>query len=123
MNLQQFVAETIVEISKGINEANEKSGKESIGVKVNPANSYNDGKNSYIVENDNAKPGNKKNIENIKFDVAVTVNESEMENGEGGGGIQIAGFQVGAKAGMESTSSSQNTSRIQFEIPIVFPTA
>lgn len=56
-------------------------------------------------------------IEHLAFDVAVTVSEASGIEGGAKAGISI----FGAKVGTESSSKTENASRLTFSIPIVFP--
>ena len=83
MELKDFIKETVKAISGSIQELE----KEKIYVK-------------------------KKHMNDISFDVAVTISESTKA--EGGGGIKIAVVSVGAEGSMETEAST--VSRIKFMI-------
>lgn len=56
-------------------------------------------------------------IENLTFDIAVTVTETSGTDSSANAGISI----LGAKIGAESSARTENVSRLSFSIPIVFP--
>jgi hypothetical protein len=53
----------------------------------------------------------------IDFDVAVT--SSSSASGNVGGGINVAGFELGGKG--EVNDGNENVSRIKFQIPVRLP--
>ena len=57
-------------------------------------------------------------IEQLAFDIAVTVAEASGIDGSAKAGISI----FGAKIGTESSARTENVSRLTFSVPIVFPT-
>ena len=56
-------------------------------------------------------------VQNVNFDVAVTVSES----GESGAGLQVGAFGVGGKMGGGSKRARSEVSRIKFVVPVVLP--
>jgi hypothetical protein len=120
MDLKEFVKESIVQISKGIEEANAEL-KDSEAM-VNPL---------YVTMNskdeqgygrtkqrnpDYANPGAKL-IQKVDFDVAVSVEAGEQ--GSAGAKLSIASIGIGAEGKIESSNRSE--SRIKFSVPVVFP--
>jgi len=113
MDLKDFVKETLVQISKGVQESIE-AVRESGGY-TNPAAGGG-------VKNDNSSyfgsMGEGQNVFLVDFDVAVTVDENSEASG--GGKLKVAGiFSVGGDAGISSKSSSTN--RVSFKIPLALP--
>lgn len=113
MDLKDFVKETLVQISTGVQESIE-AVRESGGF-TNPAAT---GK----VKSDNSSHfgsmGEGQNVFLVDFDVAVTVDESSESSG--GGKLKVAGvFSLGCEAGGVSKSSSSN--RVSFKIPLALP--
>ena len=112
--LEEFVAETIIQIAAGIRGA--QGVVSSIGGQINPTSS-------------SARPdfGDMRSVEtrddrwsylqSVKFDVAVT--REVGESGSGGGGLHVVGLSLGGK--VEGSTSTVNASRIQFTIPVLFP--
>jgi len=113
MNLKDFVKETLVQISVGVQESIE-AVRESGGY-ANPAALGN-------VKNDDTSHfgsmGEGQNVFLVDFDVAVTVDDSSEVSG--GGKLKVAGIlSVGGEAGSNSKSSSTN--RVSFKIPLALP--
>ena len=104
MKLSEFVSDTLVEIMEGVVAAQEQwtaGGKKG---HINPVwGGYAEGH---------------KNIQNVTFDVAVTVSESSK--GEAKAGIKVLAVgELGGTKALEQQSS--NVSRISFIIPIAPP--
>jgi hypothetical protein len=116
MELQYFLSETLKQIIKGIQDAQEFVDKEGRGAKVNPRG---------ITALNRDESGQKQPhdihtklpIERVEFDVAITASDSVEKSG--GGGLRVWALNVGGQAG----TSSENTtiSRIRFGVPIVLP--
>ena len=87
MELNEFVKKSLIEINEGINEAKEEG--------VNLETGYS---------------------KTIKFDISVTVDNSE-EN-RMGGGIFVAGIGLGAKTADKSNTGT--TSRIKFKVTMFY---
>ncbi len=118
MELKDFVKHSILDIAKGIKEANEEALEGDIGLIVNPCPIYFRSAGHVEYAPGGKKDGRTKHVEMIKFDVAVTTSGSATA--EGGGGINVAGIKLGASG--EVTDEKENGSRIKFEIPVVMPT-
>lgn len=101
MNLESFVEESISEICKGLQKAHEAALEN--GCELNPD----------LYGNTGTYDKNGRAIQNIAFDVAVTVNES----GDVKGGIKVMGIGISG----HSTESSTTVSRIKFEVPMSLP--
>jgi hypothetical protein len=115
MELQEFIQQTLVQIAKGISEANLKLA--DIGATANP-------KNFSILptavhSHGYCTPESKgyKYAQLIEFDVAVYALEGKEKSG--GIGIAVASIGLGGKAKSESSTSSE--SHIKFSIPMLFP--
>lgn len=92
MELREFIKETIIQITDGIKDGHQ-----------------------YIVENEYGEGVRMDKAKEVAFDVAVATNEGE--SAETGGKISVAHlFQLGSSG--QETSSSTNTSRIQFKVLI-----
>lgn len=95
MELAEFIKTTLIDIAKGVQQANDHIGGSQ------------QGKSLYIL------PGPSSTAESgITFDVAVTVSGRETKGA--GGGIQIAIAKV--SAGGEEASSREHVSRIKFRV-------
>ncbi len=108
MDLKTFIAESLTQIAEGIEEAQ----KSDSGAIFSPRIDYTDkgrprlagGMVTYAPQM-------------IEFDVAVTVTESDGE--KGGGKIGVSFLNIGGE--MTTSSENSSTSRIRFEIPVVWP--
>lgn len=107
MEISEFIKTTICEIVNGVNQANESFKTSDASI---PA----------IVTNECNNEGNKEkqNVINIGFDIALTVSKSD--NGEVGGGIQVASIiNIGGKS--EEKTEEQTVSRVNFNLPLILP--
>ena len=109
MDLKEFTKETLVQIVKGVNEANvELKGQNAYVTfrieKSSTGKSFVDCDNMYIKAID------------VDFDVAVTT--AETDEATGGGGIQIAQLFLGGVK-VSKSSENQSISRIKYSIPLV----
>lgn len=117
MNLQQFIKETIVQISHGIVDADKAVA--STGAAVNPRdvahNKSGEGPYGYYAED--KKGQYRRSVQSIDFDVVVTV--SKDTETKGGIGIHVGAIALGSsgKSGKEDSSES----RIRFSIPLLIP--
>jgi hypothetical protein len=112
MKLDKYVEETIKQVITGIGAA--KSFGEQHNARVNPASAtFVSGNTSVIFCSDTGVP-----IQEIKFDIAVSVNEGSTET-------EAPEITVGSTtvAGHNSTTETSNSSvnRIQFSIPVLLP--
>jgi hypothetical protein len=105
MELEEFVKNSIVQIMKGIQSAQEDWNFKCSGYGViSPAW---DGPDDFIHR-----------IQEVKFDVAVTA-ATKLEGG-GGGGIKVVAFDISGK--ISHTAENNTVSRISFSVPILPPT-
>lgn len=118
MQLSEFIKEVLVEIVTGIKEANKEL--ESSDASINPSRltPENFSSNSGLIGTvpDNYDPENRL-VHIVKFDVAV--NASQEKESKGGLGIVVASFALGAQGKTENVVGT--TSRIQFDVPIIYP--
>ncbi len=102
MELDTFIKETLVQIQKGVKEANIAiANLEGTAVRTN-------GEMQYVMDSNRSSEKDK----GISFDIAVTV--SAKKNGDVGGKISVAGISLGG--GKNTTTTEQNISRIKFKI-------
>lgn len=102
MELQEFITETLIEISNGVHEAN------NIRLGENATNS-NTSRTFFL------RPGSKsENGSGIEFDVAVTTKKS----GDGKAGAKLKLSVVEAELGGGGGASKESVSRIKFTISI-----
>lgn len=121
MDLETFIRETLIQISKGVESANVSlKGTPTV---VNPRNvtgrgGYQDAKLKVYGYIDHSRDQEYfRPVELVEFDVAV--HASEETGGKSGAGIFVAAIGIGAQENKESTSSTM--SRIKFQIPIALP--
>ena len=111
MELKDFIKAAITDITDAISELQEELDNGTI---VNPALlPQGDAKNCVLVGDDIRK------IENLNFDVAVTISKSDGVGGSAKAGISI----FGANIDTSSNAKKENASRLTFSIPIVYPSA
>lgn len=110
MELKEFVSETLVQISDGIDDAQRRLRESGSEAKVNP----------YMTKDGTGKlvtGGKRKNVEIVDFDVAILVNEGTETNARVG--LSVASL-LNLGAGGRSEQSSGTESRIRFSIPASF---
>lgn len=118
MNLQTFISETISQITKGIEVASEQlkgtsaivSPRSVCGLGDKDTKCY-----GWLDESEN--PQYKRVVEEIEFNVALTIVEGKET--KGGIGIMVGGIGIGSQGKSENENAS--VSRIHFRIPLVLP--
>ncbi len=104
MELKEFIATTLGEIQEGVQIAINRTIENGVNGAINPSWG-------------GIKDINSSLIQNVQFDIAVTVSGEEKAGVKGG--IKVVGVSIG---GEESTATTTNkVSRIQFSIPVVPP--
>lgn len=116
LDLQTFVTSTLVQIAKGISNAQEEL--KGTGALVNP------GLRGMFASAKISDPvvyisGVQVHIKDVSFDVAITA--SDEQSAEAGAGIKVWGTRLGADGKISSENST--VSRVQFSVPIVLPFA
>lgn len=120
MDLKDFIRETIVQIARGIEEAN--GDLDNSDAMVNPiymdldSASVDSSGRTKIRTNAYPNPDSRV-VHNVEFDVAVVA--ERVKEGSGGAKLSIASVGIGGEGRMASNDKSE--SRIRFSIPIVFP--
>ncbi|MFQ5915048.1 MAG: hypothetical protein ACE5JS_17905 [Nitrospinota bacterium] len=114
MNLEEFVAESLTQIMKGVKKAQEELGE--LG-EINPRIRTGSLQNAKLL----TKMHPDDFVQLVDFDVAVTA--SEGTRGELGGGIKVFSgiLDVGGKAGETTSKEDVSVSRIKFCVPLVLP--
>jgi|BarGraIncu01121A_1022015.scaffolds.fasta_scaffold01699_5 hypothetical protein len=111
MELKEFVKETLIQIIKGVKEA-QVAVKED-GGQVNPIHAfYGDTTHKNTVRDSEGQV-----IHSIEFDVAITVKEDAGV--KGGGGLVVGPVVIGTRGEMSEQNTSTN--RIKFPVPISYP--
>lgn len=116
MNLQEFIAQALIQIASGVREADDEL--QASGAIVNPRHvagagqdklnvyGYIGGKTKYL-----------RAVHSVEFDVAVTA--VEEKESKGGIGIMVGSIGLGSQGRSEESSTS--VSRIKFKVPIALP--
>ena len=120
MELKDFVKESIVQIVKGIEEANNELSDSDAMVNPFYMQAHSDAAQSYgrtKVRDTDYTNHDSKIIEKVNFDVAIVVEAGKQ--GSGGAKLSIASISIGGNAKIESSNKSE--SRIKFSIPVVYP--
>ncbi len=112
IDLEEFVSEVLTQLISGIKKA-QSHAKEN-GATVNPSNIVRNVKGDLVFDNSMSRSPI---IQEIEFDVAVTVSSGGGLKGGMGLFIPVAG--IGYQANKETGNST--VSRIRFKIPIVPP--
>ncbi len=104
MELKDFVAETLVEIQQGVQEAIKRTTELKTNGVINPVWG-------------SSRDVNADHIREVTFDIAVTV--SDKSGGKVGGGIKVVGLSLGSDVSQSEERS--HISRIQFAVRMVHP--
>lgn len=120
MDLKEFVKESIVQISNGILEAN-KELRDTDGL-VNPSSLipeqdttptvYRTGSPLYDDETNVTRLA-----QTVNFDVAISAERGQNS----GGGLKLSIASFGINGESKSSENDKLVSRIQFNIPVIFP--
>ncbi len=108
MELKEFIKTAISDITNAVSELQIELDN---GAVINPTISRGEYGKAVIVDQGVAP------IEHLNFDVAVTASETSGVEGGAKAGISI----FGAKVGAESSTKTENVSRLTFSIPLVYP--
>lgn len=111
MDLKDFVKGVILDITNAVKECQDEV---SNGAIISPTNSK-------AAEKVRASNGDLK-ISYIDFEVAVTAGTATGVNGEVKGGIKVLSSFIGSKIGGDSKETNENTSKVKFSIPVIYPT-
>ncbi len=117
MDLEKFVAETLLQIIRGVDEAQSqinKDGGDSLAIgAINPALDTARAEIQVVRGED----GKLLPVQTVAFDVAVTTTEGSDKSVVGG--IRVVGVKIGAEG--SATSETTAVSRIKFNVPIILP--
>lgn len=112
MELKDFIKTAITDITDAVSELQEELKNGAI---ISPSLPHAIS-NGTIIDPENDKVN--RPISKVDFDVAITVGDSDSVEAGAKAGIQI----FSAKLGSESTTHTENVSRMTFSIPLVLPT-
>lgn len=110
MELSEFITGTLTSIVNGVKNAQEATKGEN--AMISPPVSWVGDKKAYLTTHQTGKTASI-----IKFDVSLSVQESKKEGAKAGIFVSFAGASVNH----DTTKGSSSLSRIQFEIPVVWP--
>lgn len=104
MELSEFICKTLIDIQSGVQKAQREVKDQKLSGAISPV--------WRKIEN-----VSKDDMRNVAFDIAVVASESSTK--EASGEVKVLGIGIDG-AGSASTEK-QNVTRIQFEVPIIFP--
>lgn len=113
MELQEFVKETLTQISQGVKDAQDSV--RDAGGYANPTVTYAQGKPELVYFGETAR-GHHTFL--VDFDVAVTV--AEKTAAEGGAKLAVASLLSVGGSG-RSDAENTSTSRVKFKVPLALP--
>ena len=113
MDLKEFVSETLVSIVGGIKDAQEKT--KELGASVNPGGLMR--KSEAVSDNSTWDNRNNNFSQPVAFDIAITAEDSA----KGGARVKVLSGILGGDIGGEKGSKNVLASRIQFAVPVLFP--
>jgi hypothetical protein len=105
MELHEFISNSLMEIMAGITSAKEKYDSRLSG-------------NGVICPTWGGPDDQRNRMQEVNFDVAVTV--SQKTEGGGGGGIKVVALDISGKVNHATENST--VSRISFSVPVLPPT-
>lgn len=111
MELKQFVTETLVQISEGIEAAQKQLKERGSEAIVNTNMTKTDV--GHMVTGGRRRP-----VEYVEFDVAILANEGTET--KAGVGLTVASF-LNLDAGGKSNQTAGRESRIKFKVPMSYP--
>jgi predicted ATP-dependent Lon-type protease len=111
MDLKQFVSETLVQISEGIEAAQHRLREAGSEAVINTNMTKTD--DGHMVTGGRRQP-----VEFVEFDVAILANEGTET--KAGIGLAVASL-LRLDAGGKSTESAGRESRIKFRVPMSYP--
>lgn len=111
MELKDFIKNVLADITEAIQESQD--GKSCSAI-VSPMNVGNGG--DFILT-----PSGKLMVNKIDFEVTVSAEMGKSINGEAKGMINVLSAAIGSKVGASSTGRDENTTKIKFSIPVIYP--
>ena len=114
MDLKEFVSETLVSIIDGIKDAQGKS--INLGASVNPGGLMRH--KAAVKENSIWDNTTNNYAQSVTFDIAITAEDSA----QGGAKVKVLSGIFGGEVGGEKESKNILASRVNFSVPVLFPT-
>lgn len=117
MDVKEFIALSIKEISEGIVEAQKQC--EELDVMVNPKLTISGSNGDYYIPvKSDAKYVVDRRVTNVEIDILVSSINEDSENGGFKLGVSFFGTNIGAN----SLTSNSISNRLKFTIPVALPT-
>ncbi len=110
MELDEFVAKTLEQIIKGVADAQSAMRRRNANATINPDVGS-------ALHPDRLDEDTGTLVQDVSFDVAVTVSES----GKSGAGLRVGAFGIGGQIEGGSDRAHSEVSRIKFVVPVVLP--
>ncbi len=114
MELKEYITESLVQITEGINEAMKRL--EGTGVIINPNSTFHTDGHFWIGKHQKSGPVERW-VQMVEMNITTTV--TDATEGQGGAKINVGILNIGG--GVKDTGSEQNTNSIKFTIPVCFP--
>ena len=114
MELKDYIAETLVQITNGILEAQKQLS--DVDVIVNPAESFGSKGDFWIGKNQDRGPVLRR-VQEVEMKIGVIYSEETM--GDGGARVHLGVLNIGA--GVEEKGVERNENYVKFAIPVSFP--
>jgi hypothetical protein len=123
MKLQDFIKEAIVQIMKGMNDADKELKEYDVGGIYK--DEYAKTMAQTLVNLGIVKGKDDTGVLIVRFDVAVVVQEQSEQSDRvdanvGGPILSVIGFKAGIEGSSGQTQTSSNSHRITFSVPVVF---
>lgn len=116
MQLDEYIKETLIQITKGVKDASEVVSE--LGGEVNPAREVTEYQSGYEPTSfRELKSKGKPSDQIVKFDIALQVRESHAADGSGK--AKLAVISIGG--GVKSVDETNSAHRVQFEVPLSLP--
>mgnify|MGYP000261649621 CR=1 FL=1 len=116
MDLKDFIRESLVQISQGIEEANE--ALKNSAAEVNPPKFIaHTGESQAYGRVSATADENKPLVHLVDFDVAIQA----QQGSEAGGGLKLSIASIGVGADAKTKDSHSTESRLKFGIPMIYP--
>lgn len=114
MELKDYIAETLVQITNGIIEAQEQL--KDVDVIVNPGKTFGRKGDSWIGKDQDDGPVIRR-VQEVEMRIGVI--STEETTGDGGAKIHLGVLKLGA--GIEDKGMERNENYVKFTIPVSFP--
>ncbi|WP_144174883.1 hypothetical protein [Pseudomonas sp. Kh13] len=117
MELKDFIATSLTQIAEGILEASNRLADTDAEVNPTHLKTHSNSAQGFGRTLEAPEAGRGRLVERVTFDVAVTAEKASADKG----GLKIGVASFGFDGRLEAADKAGNTSRIQFAIPMVFP--